>query len=215
MSKLLDKNNYRIGNKNYKILYIDNFDRENKGIISYDYQEIKVDTSFPIETQEETLIHEIVHGLFFESSLRNLIIEDKEEEFANRFSNILYKFLIDNEFIDKSNLIKENVNEIENKINVIMKNKIKQWAIDRKLHVASPINQMLKLTEEVGELAGAIAKQKNSDIADALGDIQVVLIVLSMQLGFDLDECLEQAYEVIKNRKGKMINGTFVKEEDY
>ena len=109
MSKLLDKNNYRIGNKNYKILYIDNFDRENKGIISYDYQEIKVDTSFPIETQEETLIHEIVHGLFFESSLRNLIIEDKEEEFANRFSNILYKFLIDNEFIDKSNLIKEKV----------------------------------------------------------------------------------------------------------
>ena len=93
-------------------------------------------------------------------------------------------------------------------------NKIKQWAIDRKLHVASPVNQMLKLTEEVGELAGAIAKQKNSDIEDALGDIQVVLIVLSMQLGFDLDECLEQAYEVIKNRKGKMINGTFVKESD-
>lgn len=96
----------------------------------------------------------------------------------------------------------------------MMKNKIKQWAIDRKLHVANPINQMLKLTEEVGELAGAIAKQKNSDIEDALGDIQVVLIVLSMQLGFDLDECLEQAYEVIKNRKGKMINGTFVKESD-
>lgn len=37
---------------------------------------------------------------------------------------------------------------------------------------------------------------------------------LAHQLDLDVTECLGIAYEEIKNRKGKMINGTFVKEED-
>ena len=72
--------------------------------------------------------------------------------------------------------------------------------------------QFIKLVEEVGELANAILKGNKAEQVDALGDIQVVLNILSEQLGFDLDECLKSAYEEIKNRTGKTINGTFIKD---
>ena len=56
---------------------------------------------------------------------------------------------------------------------------------------------------------------KSTDaIIDGLGDVLVVLIGLSMQLGLDLTECLEVSYNEIKDRKGKLVNGVFVKEED-
>ena len=47
-----------------------------------------------------------------------------------------------------------------------------------------------------------------------MGDILVTLIILSAQLDIDLTECLEMAYEKISKRKGKTIDGIFVKEED-
>ena len=70
------------------------------------------------------------------------------------------------------------------------------------------------LIEEIGELAKGINKQKNILIEDSVGDSLVVLIILCQQLGFDLKECLQTAYNEIKDRKGKMIDGTFVKESD-
>ena len=33
-------------------------------------------------------------------------------------------------------------------------------------------------------------------------------------LGYDFDECFELAYQEIKDRKGRWIDGSFVKEED-
>ena len=70
----------------------------------------------------------------------------------------------------------------------------------------------MKLVSEVGELCDAIGKEDSVETVDAIGDIRVVLIILSEQLGLDDDECLESAYNVIKNRKGKTVNGTFIKE---
>jgi NTP pyrophosphatase (non-canonical NTP hydrolase) len=90
---------------------------------------------------------------------------------------------------------------------------ILKWAEER--GILKPENaprQMLKLIEEVGELAGAMAKNKPGDIVDAIGDIQVVLIILSKQLGYDYEQCLVDAYNVIKERKGKTIKGIFVKD---
>ena len=52
------------------------------------------------------------------------------------------------------------------------------------------------------------------EIKDALGDCVVVLTILAHQCGFDLEDCTKTAYEVIKNRKGKTINGSFVKEKE-
>lgn len=93
-------------------------------------------------------------------------------------------------------------------------NSIKRWAINRGLDKAEPSKQMLKLIEEVGELAGGIAKGKKDLIIDSLGDIYVVLYILSIQLKLDFETCVEIAYDEIKDRKGIMKNGVFVKEKD-
>lgn len=146
-----------------------------------------------------------------------------------------------------------------------LKNKVEQWFVERNLDKSSPRKQFLKLVEETGELFEGIAKGNNDLIKDALGDMQVVLVGLEMQLEnksddseslyLDLmndigllayslkvrnphasknliltirkliediakenqttsEECLEIAYEEIKDRKGKMVDGVFVKEED-
>lgn len=88
-----------------------------------------------------------------------------------------------------------------------------EWAKERDLlHYENHTKQYIKLVEEVGELGSAILKQDESNIIDALGDIQVVLIILAEQLGLNLDECLESAYNEIKNRKGVTKNGSFHKD---
>lgn len=92
--------------------------------------------------------------------------------------------------------------------------KIKQWAVDRNLHTANPDKQMLKLFEELGELAEGMAKDRQEQVADSIGDIYVVLTILSTQLGMDIEECIALAYDEIKDRRGKMIDGVFVKEAD-
>lgn len=92
--------------------------------------------------------------------------------------------------------------------------KVQDWAVERGLHKADPAKQMLKLIEEVGELAAAMARDNQIEKLDSIGDIQVVLTVLCLQLGVDYWGCFENAYQVIKNRQGQMVNGVFVKNED-
>lgn len=91
---------------------------------------------------------------------------------------------------------------------------ISQWATERKLDEAQPEKQMLKLIEEVGELAQGLAKANLDQVIDSIGDVYVVLTILAMQMDLDIKECIEQAYEEIKNRKGKTVNGVFIKESD-
>lgn len=91
--------------------------------------------------------------------------------------------------------------------------KVITWAKNKGLINQSNITrQALKLTEEVGELASAIIKDKRDEQIDAIGDIQVVLIILCEQLGIDYNEALNSAYNVIKDRQGKLVNGSFIKE---
>ena len=93
-------------------------------------------------------------------------------------------------------------------------NKVIYWAKDKGLINPNNITkQALKLTEEVGELASAIIKDKREEQIDAIGDIQVVLIILCQQLGIDYNEALNSAYNVIKDRQGKLVNGSFIKQE--
>jgi len=91
--------------------------------------------------------------------------------------------------------------------------KVKQWAYDRNLVEGSDAkSQFHKLIQECGELSDSICKQK--DASDDIGDILVVLIIMCEQLGLDINKCLAVAYDDIKDRKGKMIDGVFVKESD-
>lgn len=93
-------------------------------------------------------------------------------------------------------------------------NLIKQWVRDRNLHTADPRVQMCKLMEEVGELANCINKSKRLGAMDGIGDSVVVLVCLCEQLGLEFEDCIAMAYEEIKDRKGKLVDGVFVKEED-
>ena len=92
--------------------------------------------------------------------------------------------------------------------------KTKAWAKVRNLDTADPNKQMLKLIEEVGELAEGLAKDNVELIIDAIGDVQVVLVILAEQLGLSVEDCWSVAYDEIKERKGKMQNGVFIKSED-
>ncbi len=92
--------------------------------------------------------------------------------------------------------------------------KIQEWVSDRNLNTQDPRVQMCKTMEEMGELANAINKGNKADAMDGIGDVVVTLICVSMQLNVDFNECLKIAYNEIKDRKGKMVNGMFVKEVD-
>jgi len=90
---------------------------------------------------------------------------------------------------------------------------IKQWHHDRNLiDGADDKTQFAKLIQECGELSDNICKGK--DIRDDIGDIVVVLLNITERAGVSLEECLEVAYNDIKDRKGRMVDGVFVKEAD-
>ena len=92
---------------------------------------------------------------------------------------------------------------------------IRKWADDRNLiEGATPQAQMLKLTEEVGELAHGVARTDVGKVQDSIGDAVVVLTILAAQYGMTVEECIEVAYDEIKDRKGRMVDGIFIKEED-
>ena len=67
--------------------------------------------------------------------------------------------------------------------------------------------------EEAGELAQAILKQDTNEIEDAIGDIVVVLTNLAHLQSMSIEQCIHSAYNVIAKRTGKMVNGTFVKDD--
>ena len=158
---------------------------------------------------------------------------------------------------------------------------IEQWAVDRNLHTGDPSRQVLKLIEEQGELAAAITRDNHEEMADAIGDVTVVALVMAKQLNVSVDlwtaferstkyhnkeldkraavACLvgniahlvsiinhrqvfqlyhfienvittvadvadaldidyvsavQSAYDTIKDRKGKLVNGVFIKEDE-
>lgn len=112
--------------------------------------------------------------------------------------------------------------------------KVVRWAKDRDiLSESTASKQIQKTAEELMELAVALGKDEmlidvqhfltprdygrelervSGELADAIGDTLVTLIVVTEQCGLDLESCLQVAYNQIKDRKGKMVNGKFVKE---
>jgi NTP pyrophosphatase (non-canonical NTP hydrolase) len=91
--------------------------------------------------------------------------------------------------------------------------RIKDWHHARNLiEGATDKDQVCKLIQEVGELSDNVCKKR--DIRDDIGDCIVVLINIAERNNLTLTECLEKAYDDIKDRKGRMIDGIFVKEGD-
>ena len=109
-----------------------------------------------------------------------------------------------------------------------LETKVLEWADDKGiLDKATPLAQAKKTLEEVQELLEAVSAQEKEhyfftntkgkevatvdEIKDALGDILVTIIIGAELQGLQLEDCLESAYNVIKNRKGKMVDGQFIK----
>jgi NTP pyrophosphatase (non-canonical NTP hydrolase) len=92
--------------------------------------------------------------------------------------------------------------------------KIIQWAEARRIIPnATPQSQLLKAFEEMGELAAAEARNHKPGITDSVGDVMVCLINYCALRDVDLVECMRDAYDEIKNRRGTLMpNGVFVKE---
>lgn len=117
------------------------------------------------------------------------------------YNELLANTVMYNAMKEKSNM-KELIKQVE------------QWSIDKELDKADPNRQALKVWEESGEIGAALSRNKLDDLKDGIGDTVVTLIILAQQHGMTLEECLQYAYDEIKGRKGKTINGTFIKESD-
>lgn len=95
-----------------------------------------------------------------------------------------------------------------------LEQKVIEWAEDRGIIAHStPQAQALKAVSEMGEVADAVIKGDRDALIDGIGDVMVCLINLAHMSGTDLEECLEAAWDEIKDRKGFMVpGGAFVKE---
>jgi len=87
-----------------------------------------------------------------------------------------------------------------------------QWHKDRNLIVGSDDkSQVMKLLQELGELSDSVCK--GEDVMDDIGDMLVVMINICERNGVEIEDCLGVAYDDIKDRKGKMVDGVFVKDD--
>jgi NTP pyrophosphatase (non-canonical NTP hydrolase) len=101
-----------------------------------------------------------------------------------------------------------------------LESKIIKWATDRDLlpvtynHQVKQYAQFAKSVEELSELGNAISKDDIEAAKDAIGDVIVTLVLQANTWGLDIHECVEYAYNQIKDRKGKKVGDVFVKECD-
>lgn len=132
----------------------------------------------------------------------------KEDELVANYLQEREQFFLDTE-ITEPNAKQTDILNLQ-----VLTNNIRRWAVERNLHTADPSKQALKFGEEAGELFEGLAKGDMDLVRDAIGDIFVVLTILSMQIGYSIESNIELAYDEIKDRKGRMIDGVFVKESD-
>lgn len=122
----------------------------------------------------------------------------------NSLNDIFKRFA---EAMHRAESMKEEVDEAPNVYNLI-----REWAYNKGIYKSGDSKtQYVKLMEEAGELAQAILKKDKPEIKDAIGDMIVVLTNLAYLEDLIVEDCITSAYDVIKNRTGKMENGTFVK----
>jgi NTP pyrophosphatase (non-canonical NTP hydrolase) len=142
------------------------------------------------------------HGTFgLDDQTSDWIVKNAKTSMFNVNRCYIYNKAYANEFIEQKT--EENVYDL-----------IRSWAKDKGIYESGDSRtQYVKLMEEAGELAQAILKNDESEFIDAIGDMVVVLTNLAKLKGYNIEDCITSAYDVIKSRQGKMVNGTFVKQE--
>jgi NTP pyrophosphatase (non-canonical NTP hydrolase) len=148
------------------------------------------------------------HGDFTitKDNIKWIVAHARTSMFNNERSYIYNKAMA-NEFVSEPTKKKKK----KNKSNIY--DLIRDWATDKGIYKSGDARtQYLKLMEEAGELAEAILKNDEPEVIDAIGDMVVVLTNLAKLRGHNIEDCVTSAYDVIKSRQGKMVNGTFVKQ---
>ena len=156
------------------------------------------------------------HGTFeLDVQTNEWIVENAKTSMFNNNRSYVYNKAFAEYFKAVKNLNKNNIEIPDYNKSQKMFNKIRTWAETRGLYdKGNPMVQYVKLQEEAGELAKALLKNDQPEVIDAIGDMVVVLTNLAHQRGVYIEECIQTAYKVINKRTGKMINGTFVKDEN-
>ena len=152
---------------------------------------------------------ETSHGIFqLDMQTTQWIIDNAVTSMYNNKRCYVYNKAFANYFESVRSLKKCNKKPLK------MFENIRDWARTRGLYdKGDTMTQYVKLQEEAGELAKALLKDDQPEVIDAIGDMVVVLTNLAHQRGVHIETCIAEAYKVISKRTGKMINGTFVKDE--
>ena len=155
------------------------------------------------------------HGQFeINKQTISWIMANVKESMYNRnrcyvYNKAFYEAFLDTKHTPKFKY-KTSVDKLPNRFDLI-----RTWAEERGIYdKGNSHTQYVKLQEEAGELAAALLDEDKFEIQDAIGDMVVVLTNLAELEGFEIEDCIDLAYKEIATRKGKMINGTFVKDEN-
>ena len=179
-------------------------------------------TTFPTPIKELDSYLSNNLGFKFATSLRGHVLDDLTAQWINNNARVSHydpsRCYVYNKslaaFADEQDLEEKFTSGDTTKIpeKSVFK-RIRTWASSRGIYEKGDSKtQVVKLMEELGEVSRAILKNDKAEIKDGIGDMIVVLTNLAALEGFMVEDCIEAAYDVIKDRKGKMDNGTFKKE---
>jgi NTP pyrophosphatase (non-canonical NTP hydrolase) len=183
---------------------------------------------FPMEELKERLNNNLgqtwdtLHGTFeLTKETIEWIVVNAKTSMYNELRSYVYNKAFFEKFLNKT---KSNIEKVKKSVeegfvlhkqltnNADRFKLIREWAKERGLYAKGDTKtQFCKLMEEAGELGRAILKDDKPEFVDAIGDMIVVLTNLAHLGGFSIEHCIDSAYDEIKNRKGNMKNGTFVK----
>jgi len=205
---------YRIDNKSYKELV----NKNNKMNVNVTEQT----TTFPCPVNKLKgrlmdnlgMIWQTQHGKFLlDKEMVTWIMDNARVSMYNNDRSYIYNKALA-EWFENQNSLDTLIDYAEGIERVEIFNQIRYWAKSRGLFDKGDAKtQYIKLQEEAGELAKALLKDDEEEVIDAIGDMVVVLTNLAHIKGVSIERCIACAYDVINKRTGKMINGTFVKDE--
>ena len=139
--------------------------------------------------------------------VQNAVTSQFNVERCYVYNKAMAKFMSANEIFST-----ENIDQQISRSNIF--DKIRSWATVRGIYdKGNSHTQYVKLMEEAGELARALLKNDKPEVIDSIGDMVVVLTNLAKLEKLDIEDCIDNAYQTISKRTGKMVNGTFVKTE--
>ena len=168
-------------------------------------------------------------GMDLSNSFKSIILDEDITEFITKnartsmfndnrcfiYNKALANFaegLVNNQTVPKTIMFDKKKKKKNKKAKTNIYDLIRAWAADKGIYKSGDSKtQYLKLMEEAGELAEALLKNDETEVIDAIGDMVVVLTNLAKLRGHNIEDCVASAYDVIKSRQGKMVNGTFVK----